>query len=132
MPLGINIEKLVCAGDSMGISEIYYLLLDFGVINTQSEFSGTFLGRSPRYLSYLLATNSEPPAEVFIALTVRLDRLAKEWMKLPQLKCRGEELVKVAARVRADLEHRSIVALPRSRKRHAGPAELVHTPKLKR
>jgi hypothetical protein len=106
----------------MGISEIYHLLLEFGVINTQAEFSELFLGRSPRYLSYLLATQSEPPAEVYIALALRLDRLAREWMNLPHLRSRGEKLADVAARARAGVEYRSIITLPRSRKRHAGPA----------
>ena len=58
------------------IREIYDELKDLNLVLSQNEFSTDFLGKSPRYYSYLLATNRQPSIGASYALSVRLEMIA--------------------------------------------------------
>lgn len=61
-----------------GIKEIYQELKDINLVGTQDEFSANFLGKSPRYYSYLMATNRQPSIGASYALSVRLEMIADQ------------------------------------------------------
>ncbi len=60
----------------MNINYIYNTLMEMGLARSQCDFSRTWLGRSRRYYSYLLATDKAPPLDIRVGLATRLEIVA--------------------------------------------------------
>ena len=94
--------------------EIYHLLVRLGLAANQCDFSRRFLGRSPRYYSYLQATGSNPPVEVLMALAMRLEWISQAAESVNETPW-AAELLGVAGELREEVEKRSIATMPRPR-----------------
>lgn len=79
------------------IKEIYQELKDINLVETQNEFSADFLGKSPRYYSYLMATNRQPSIGASYALSVRLEMIAEQLRAKENIKWanRFDELARI-------------------------------------
>lgn len=98
----------------MSVTEIYNLLVRLGLAKSQCDFSRRFLGRSPRYYSYLRATGSNPPVEVLMALAMRLEWISQAAESMNEMPWAAEVLC-VAGELREEVEKRSIATMPRPR-----------------
>ena len=94
--------------------DIYDMLVRLGLAENQCDFSRRFLGRSPRYYSYLRATGSNPSVEVLMALAMRLEWISQAAESAKALPWKAE-LLGVAGELREKVEKRSIATMPRPR-----------------
>lgn len=105
----------------MIIDEVFEFLIGCGIVQNQCEFSRKFLGRSARYYSYLLATKSEPPVEVLVALSIRL-----RWIGEAEAERCGSKialrLCDLSDQLREDAVRQAIVTSPRKRAASRLPA----------
>ncbi len=62
----------------MKIKHIFEAMKTIGLTRSQMEFSQVWLGRSPRYYSHLIATNSEPGLATLCGISWRLQRMQLE------------------------------------------------------
>ena len=97
----------------MKIEEIFSQLSGSKLTRSQVEFSQTWLGRSPRYYSHLLATGQEPGLATLIALETRLRRVAEATTS----KGDRDLLHELDHQVRGNIEARSITDIRRHRPR---------------
>lgn len=60
----------------MRVQEIFVVLSDLGLVQSQMEFSRIWLGRSPRYYSSLLARQQQPSVGTLTGLLFRLRNIS--------------------------------------------------------
>lgn len=92
-----------------------------GLAHNQCDFSCTWLGRSRRYYSYLLATDKAPPLEIRAGLATRLEIVADILRGNGHNRAAGELQV-IATAMWAEVRRGSIKSLP-SHKKMAGSVE---------
>jgi hypothetical protein len=94
----------------MRIQEVFDILTELGVVQSQMEFSRIWLGKSPRYYSSILARHQQPGIGTLTALAFRLRAVLKHAV--------NRETYRVLSEIREKLEFhiavRSITNGPRS------------------
>lgn len=102
----------------MVVSDVYSALKQERIVGTQAQFSLLFMGKSPRYYSYLLAANREPSIETAYALAVRLDMLAQRLSQMGK-HSKAVAVGELAVLMHENVKMRSLAALPVKRPRSA-------------
>lgn len=100
----------------MVIVRVYNALCELNLVETQEQFSVKFMGKSPRYYSYLLAVKREPSIQTAYALATRLDMLAQSYSAARMHKG-AIHLGEMSALLLEDVKNRSLAAVPSKRSR---------------
>ncbi|MBQ0710968.1 MULTISPECIES: DUF6626 family protein [Brucella/Ochrobactrum group] len=88
----------------MKLVEIYAAMHQARLTKSQMEFSTIWLGRSPRYYSYLLATQREPGLATLCGIAWRLEQFLENMSA-----DHADELLELKRSINVDIAHRSIV-----------------------
>jgi hypothetical protein len=114
----------------MNIKDPYELLKRLGLTTGRGAFSRDYLGRSPRYLDYLLCSGAQPSIEVLTTLAFRLSQSATSQRRETGREDTARVLDLASKLIWAEIEVRS---LPAPRIKQAHPLERsISTPQLGR
>lgn len=100
------------------IKRVYETLKASNIVSTQDQFSTLFMGKSPRYYSYLASSKRDASIETAYALAVRLDMLAQRLSQMGK-HSKAVAVGELAVLMYENVKMRSLVALPVKRPRAA-------------
>lgn len=102
------------------ITHVYKTLKLCNIISTQEQFSTAFMGKSPRYYSYIVSTKRAPSIHTVYALALRLEILTERFAHAGNHKT-ALIIGELAMLMHENVKMRSLASLPITRPRTSHP-----------